>query len=188
MVNFFRLLGFGALGLFACASAFSQESMGNPEQSGVGAANLDARMMHESFWYSPSIERLYVPGYVPKKTSLFVNPRVLPTGGYSILWDSLYHGTLSGFHAPLLRAQTITAPLGSPAFAYHCGTLGITSKLSSGYPEGKRVVEPVLVPGVASSRKGGILIVGSPTTLKLAGECTPPPRQEGAHVSPPLEK
>ncbi|MGC8740105.1 MAG: hypothetical protein ACP5QZ_00970 [Candidatus Sumerlaeaceae bacterium] len=148
----------------------------------------ESRIMHESFWYSAYASRSWVVGYAPKSTSLFLNPRENPPVPRApIIWQHAYGGTLKGFCTTTFGARPTGLPSGSTALSYHYGQLGITSKLDSGYPEGKRVIEPIIVPHTSSSRPGGTLIVGMPTQLTFAPECKPAARGPKAN-EPPLEK
>lgn len=147
----------------------------------------ESRIMYESFWYSSYADRAWVVGYAPKTTSLFLNPREYPASVQApTIWRTVYRGTLEAFCRSTSGRPTFGMAAGAPARAYHYGELGITSHLASGYPEGKRVVEPVIVPHASSSRRGGVLIVGAPTTLSFAQDCKPEKRRSCS--SPPLEK
>ncbi|MCX7626785.1 MAG: hypothetical protein N2Z21_11350 [Candidatus Sumerlaeaceae bacterium] len=172
------------LGLGAVAPVWAQSQAASSETGLPPVA--ESRVMHESFWYSSYADRAWVVGYGPKTTSLFLNPREYPSAVQApVVWKTVYRGTLAAFCRSTSGQPTFGMEAGSPARAYHYGQLGITSKLASGYPEGKRVVEPVIVPHPSSSRRGGVLIVGAPTTLSFAPECRTKNKQPS---SLPLEK
>lgn len=155
----------------------------------------EPRFYEESLWYSAKVERRYVVGYAPKKTSLFLNPREFRQAVAAPVFDAhFYRGSMDAYCWTIHNAPPASGmPSGSPALAYHRGESGITGALSAGYPQGKRVVEPVLVPYQPFSRKGGVLIVGAPTAVSLEPACqTSQPSRAGGGSSatsrPPLEK
>ncbi len=149
----------------------------------------ESRVMHESFWYSAYASRSWVVGYAPKSTSLFLNPREFPQSPEApVVWRVLYKGTLEGFCKTPYNARPTGLPSGSQALGYHYGLLGVTAHLSNGYPDGKHVVEPIIVPHASSSRPGGILIVGAPTQLTFAPDCKSPGKVSTPRHEPPLEK
>jgi hypothetical protein len=132
--------------------------------------------MNESFSYSAYADRGWVVRYAPRTTNLFINPREYPAGPTAgPIWDNYYHGTLEGYCKTTYGARLTGIPSDSDALAYHYGQLGITSHLSGGYPEGKHVVDPVVVPHSSSTREGGVLIMGVPTTLTFEHDCSPAP-------------
>ena len=120
--------------------------------------------------YGPVVKRSYVPATVPAVTPRFLNPRTYP---YSIgafnrpfLFDHQsvwYPGFLPFNH------DNSGAPYGSHALAYLRGETGVTANLSRGYPEGQRVVEPVLVPCGQSCRRGGVFIYGGTPPIVVGG-------------------
>ncbi len=134
----------------------------------------ESRIFYESFAYSAHVDRTWVVGYPPKTTSIFLNPREAPVSPAApVVWKHYYQGTFEGFCKSVSGARPCGIPSRSQALAYHYGALGITSHLAEGYPQGKRVIEPVLVPHQPSVRDGGILILGAPTTLRCAEYCDP---------------
>jgi hypothetical protein len=120
---------------------------------------------------SPGIRPSYVPGYIPKVSPRFLNPRVRPPRGsaqhvFSNLRETnemtgAHFGSPSGWQKTGVTAD-------SPVGDYHQGNLGITRVLQFGYPEGTRVIEPVLVPMPSRSEKAGWYIdAGRPTEIDL---------------------
>ncbi|MCX7718306.1 MAG: hypothetical protein N2111_07885, partial [Candidatus Sumerlaeaceae bacterium] len=109
--------------------------------------------------YGPVVKRSFVPATVPAVTPRFLNPRTYP---YSIgafnrpfLFDHQsvwYPGYLP------VNYDNTAAPHGSFALAYLRGETGVTANLSRGYPEGQRVVEPVLVPYAQGCRRRGVFL------------------------------
>ncbi|RMH29562.1 MAG: hypothetical protein D6691_02540 [Candidatus Hydrogenedentota bacterium] len=148
-------------------------------------SEAESRILRESFCYSASVERSYVVGVAPRVTSRFMNPRTPPTGfeGLGMPHYRPFPG-IRGYYFCSTGGFNSGAPEGSHAHAYHTGDLGITAQLSHGYPNGKRVIEPVLVPVPATCRPGGFLIQGAPTQIRLASEEPAPRAQRHA----PLEK
>jgi hypothetical protein len=149
------------------------------------SSEAESRILRESFCYSATVERTYVVGVAPRVTSSFLNPRSAPTGfeGLSMPHYRPFPG-IRGWYFCSTGGFSSGAPEGSHAHAYHTGDLGITAQLSHGYPDGKRVIEPVLVPVPATCRPGGFLIQGSPTQLRLTSEEPQPPPRRTA----PIEK
>jgi hypothetical protein len=183
----------GAIAVFwasAVGTVCAQSENVMPNEA-VVPPTAESRILHESFWYSSYADRSWVVGYAPKKTSLFLNPReYLSAVQGPTMWRNAYAGTFEGYCLTTYGSRPSGTPSDSPALAYHYGQLGITSHLSAGYPEGKRVVEPIIVPHQSSWRPGGVLIVGAPTTITFAPECEPqqPKSERSRPVVQPLEK
>jgi hypothetical protein len=121
----------------------------------------------EYFCYSPVAARSYVPGYVPKTASLWENPKTRPAA----LWDLgnpyTYRRLLGDFFCSPQGYQT-SVPEDSIAWKYETGMLGITSNLAHGYPEGQRVVEPVIIPWAQYTKRGGVYIDAGSDPLRVA--------------------
>lgn len=110
---------------------------------------------------SPGVRPSYVPGYIPKVSPRFLNPRERPKRGTNE-WamsrrpefqdmEGGHFGSTTGYQ---LSGVTKDSPVGD----YHLGRSGITRVLQFGYPEGQRVIEPVIVPMPSRSEKAGWLI------------------------------
>jgi hypothetical protein len=107
---------------------------------------------------SPGVRPSYVPGYIPKVSPRFLNPRERPARGTNA-WalsnrpefqdlDGGHFGSTTGYQA---TGVTRDSPVGD----YHLGRQEITRVLQFGYPEGQRVIEPVIVPMPSRSEKAG---------------------------------
>ena len=129
--------------------------------------------------FSPKVKNSYIIGSTPAPTSMFVNPREYPKAVGAIATPYTQYGGMNGwyFGAPRIYEQSTVAPMGSNALRYFRGELGFTDNLSRGYPEGQRVVEPVVVPYANYSKASGYFIQGatpavgiaSPTPLPVPG-------------------
>lgn len=142
---------------------------------------------------SPGIRPSYVPGFIPKVSPRFLNPRIRPDRGTAANYFSQqrqfqempgghFHST-TGFQKTGVTAD-------SPVGDYHLGNAGITRVLQFGYPEGQRVIEPVLVPMPARSEKAGWYIdAGRPTQVDLGlGESTNFPEKRGQRSNSSLPR
>ena len=119
-----------------------------------------AERYDEYYAYSSAVRRSYQPGFIPKNTSLFMNPRVFPSA-VGRLGDTYLYASRPGWHLGSPMGYTTGTNPESPALAYLQGRQGITQVLRYGHPDGKRVIEPILVPSGATGERGGIFI-GNP--------------------------
>lgn len=117
-----------------------------------------AYMYHELSCYSAHVRRSYVPGYTPHPSSLFENPRSWPAATGSIATPYYQFAGVRGWFFTSPGGYQSSVPPGSHILAYEQGRLEITKNLGRGYPEGKRVVEPILKPVEGVCEKAGILI------------------------------
>jgi hypothetical protein len=108
--------------------------------------------------YSATVRRSYVPGYVPKVSSLFENPRTYPAATGPLATPYLRYAAIKGWFFGSPNGYQSSVPPKSDALAYNQGKQGITKHLSRGYPEGQRVIQPILKPVDSVVEKGGILI------------------------------
>jgi hypothetical protein len=175
--------------LYVCASvAFAgPESTipaapnGVPVLQGAGgqSASVAAGEVYEEYFnYSSYAKRSYSPGYTPHVSSLFENPRDYPWALGALATPYYQYAGTSGWFFGSPKGYQSSVPPNSQAHAYFAGQLGITSNLRYGYPDGLRVIEPVVVPVSASVKKGGLLITGgSALEVEVA---------KGTEVSAPL--
>jgi hypothetical protein len=132
-------------------------------------------MFKEMNCYSPVVKRVFVPGSVPAATPRFMNPRYYPYSIGAFNRPFLFDHKLVWYPGYLpFNHDNTGAPLGSFALAYLRGETGVTANLSRGYPEGQRVVEPMLVPYANWCRRGGIFIHGGTTPISLNGATDSP--------------
>ncbi len=134
-----------------------------PPPEPVPAPSVDApaaqpQNYNEYSAYSATVRRSYVVGYAPKVSSLFENPRTYPCATGPLATPYLQYANRAGWFFGSPSGYQSSVPPGSDALAYNEGGMEITKRLSRGYPEGKRVVQPVLKPVDAVVEKGGILI------------------------------
>lgn len=178
-----QLLLAGALTVFGVAGGFALDEQpmvftppsagsvdNTPEFPAGEIGNQAGNPYYESLHYSAHVKRTYVPGYIPKKTSLYENPRTRPdiAGMMKTPYEPLPN--FPAYHVGS-APERFGAQIGSPALDYWQGKQGITSNLGKGLPEGMRVVEPALVPVESRVEKGGIYIRGGGTnTLMLGAE------------------
>jgi len=120
-------------------------------------AQSTAGVYNEYLSYSPYVKRSYVVGYAPKVSSLYENPRTYPNAAGRLGEVYLYANMAGWFFGSPSGYQT-SVPPHSSVLAYCRGEQNITKNLDDGYPDGKKVIEPVLVPYAAYTREGGTLI------------------------------
>lgn len=133
---------------------------------GAGAAVAEGSYK-EAFCYSAVVRPNYVPAYTPHASSLFENPREYPAALCVLATPYHKYGGIPGWFFGSPRGYQSSVPPGSHVLAYNRGELGITEKLSFGYPEGMRVVERVLVPYQPYCRPGGFLISAGENPLMV---------------------
>lgn len=141
----------------------------------------------------------YEVGFIPKPTGRLVNARK-PVTAHTLQTEMsnselfmqipgsffAYHNiSLNTSLAPValpaldagsfgpVQSMRLSSDDRSPALNYFTGELGITKNLKQGYPEGKRVVEPVAAQRSIAVLDGGIFIEGRPIDPALC--CTKAP-------------
>ena len=117
-----------------------------------------AYVYHELSCYSAHVRRSYAPGYTPHPSSLFENPRSWPAATGSLATPYTQYASIPGWFFCSPSGYQSSVPPGSHVLAYEQGRLQITKHLRRGYPDGKRVVEPILKPVEGVCEKAGILI------------------------------
>lgn len=115
---------------------------------------------NEYFNYSSFARRSYAPGYTPHATSLFENPREYPYALCVIATPYYQYAGIHGWFFGSPNGYQSSVPPDSHALAYNQGELGITSNMRYGYPQGLRVIEPVIIPFSSYAERGGVLITG----------------------------
>ena len=132
--------------------------------------------------FSPKVKNSYIIGSTPAPTSMFVNPREYPRALGVMATPYTKYGNMNGwyFGAPRIFEQSTVAPMGSNALRYFQGDLGFTENLSRGYPDGKRVVEPVVIPYANYSKSSGYFIQGATPAVGIANP-TPLPVPNGGN-------
>lgn len=172
----------GILTVIVSANAWAKEPLvytpqtgsldGAPEFApGVDTNTPAGSPYYETLHYSAYAKRTYVPGYVPKKTSLFENPRTMPDIAGHLKKPYSPVDNLPGYHFSSPRGYRTGTQAGSPALDYFQGRHGITANLGKGYPDGLRVIEPAIVPMESRVEEGGIYIKGGGlNTLQLGAE------------------
>ncbi len=108
--------------------------------------------------YSASVRRSYKPGYTPHPSTLFENPRSYPSATCVLATPYYMYGNIPGWFFGSPSGYQSSVPPGSHVLAYEQGRLGITEHLKLGYPDGKRVIQPVLKPVAPVCEKAGIFI------------------------------
>jgi hypothetical protein len=121
---------------------------------------------------SPGIRQSYVPGYVPKVSPRFLNPRIAPkrgTGAHFWQQQPEFMKMEGGHFGSTTGYEQSGVTKDSPTGDYHLGRQGITRVLQFGYPEGQRVIEPAVVPMPSRSEKAGWTIdAGKPTRVDMS--------------------
>jgi hypothetical protein len=115
---------------------------------------------NEYFNYSSFARRSFAPGYTPHTTSIFENPRDYPYALCVLATPYYQYAGIHGWFFGSPRGYQSSVPPDSHALAYYQGELGITSNMRYGYPQGLRVVEPVIIPFNSYAERGGVLITG----------------------------
>ena len=123
-------------------------------------APASGEVYEEYFNYSSYAKRSYAPGYTPHVSSLFENPRDYPWAMGALATPYYNYAGMPGWFFGSPKGYQTSVPPNSQAHAYFAGQLGITSDMRYGYPNGLRVIEPIVVPVGASVKKGGFLITG----------------------------
>jgi hypothetical protein len=137
---------------------------------------------------SPGIRPSYVPGFIPKVSPRFLNPRQRPPRNTAMSYMQAerklqdlpggHFGSNSGWQQTGVTAN-------SPTGDYHTGRAGVTRVLQFGFPEGQRVIEPVLVPMPARSERGGWFIDAGTVERFDMGESTNFPEKRGQRATQP---
>lgn len=125
---------------------------------------------NEYFNYSAFARRSFSPGYTPHSTSLFENPRQYPYALCVLATPYYQYAGIKGWFFGSPRGYQSSVPPDSHALAYNQGELGITSNMRYGYPQGLKVVEPIIVPFNSSAERGGVLITGGGLSTAEVGE------------------
>jgi hypothetical protein len=115
---------------------------------------------NEYFNYSSFARRSYAPAYTPHLTSLFENPREYPNALCVIATPYYQYAGMHGWFFGSPNGYQSSVPPNSHALAYNQGELGITANTRYGYPQGLRVIEPVIIPFSSYAERGGVLITG----------------------------
>lgn len=138
---------------------------------------------NESFCYSSYAQRSYVPGFAPQISTLFENPRVYPEALCVIATPYHQWAGVPGWFFGSPSGYLSSVPPGSHALAYERGELGITNQLARGYPQGMRVVEPVIKPVNGYCKPGGVLILSNSATQVPVATPLPAPGQSSSDPS-----
>lgn len=125
---------------------------------------------NEYFNYSSFARRSYAPAYTPHLTSLFENPRQYPYALCVLATPYYQYAGISGWFFGSPRGYQSSVPPRSHALAYNQGDLGITANMRYGYPQGLRVIEPVIIPFSSYAERGGVLITGGGLGTAEVGE------------------
>ncbi|MBX7244956.1 MAG: hypothetical protein K1X53_05630 [Candidatus Sumerlaeaceae bacterium] len=161
-----------AAAVFASVSvAMAQDGVdwaaAEPTPSYMKSQPLPGVVYNEYQAYSTHVKRSYVPAFTPAISSQYLNPRSYPAALGAMATPYTRYGAVPGWHFGIPCGYTSGGEPGSPALSYVRGENNITTYLSRGYPDGQRVVEPVIVPYSPGARSSGYLIMGSPTALTV---------------------
>jgi hypothetical protein len=148
-------------------SAALEAALENPTAAAGGPMDYQ-----EYSVYSSSVRRSYVPGYTPHPSSLYLNPRTYPHAKGPLATPYIQYGRKPGWFFGSPNGYQSMVPPASHALGYNQGTLGITSHLGRGYPDGQQVIMPILKPVDPAAEKAGVFISAGGPGLRL--ESGPP--------------
>lgn len=132
---------------------------------GVVPAPVAGGVYHEYYAYNSYVRRSYMPGFIPQTSSLFENPRSLPSALCKFADYYRFAGVNGWFFASPNGYQS-SVPPGSIAHDYETGRLGITTSMQYGYPRGMRVIEPIIVPFASYAEPAGLLITSEGISVR----------------------
>jgi hypothetical protein len=154
-------MALGVTGFAGPEVAAPEQAVQVPQlQPAPGAAGEVGVPYNEYFNYSSFARRSYSPAYTPHTTSLFENPRDYPWALCVLATPYYQYAGIKGWFFGSPNGYQSSVPPNSHALAYFQGELGITSNMRYGYPQGLRVIEPVVIPFNAYAERGGVLITG----------------------------
>lgn len=182
MMRLGKLVAVG-LAAVAVSNAFGGGEMIQPVAVPAPVANPANVQYNEFFCYSSYAYRSYVPGKTPHTSTLFENPRSYPLALCVMATPYYQYAGIQGWFFGSPMGYLSSVPAGSDALAYNQGTLGITDHLAHGWPEGMRVVEPVVMPLNGGCRAGGVFISSGKPSVEIAV-----PRALAAPAPAKLEK